>query len=152
VLESVFLSKRLDVRPSSLEDVAARWHRGLERTGWSSRVVRVGRGCWLSSEARVSSAEYEVDGLVWSCGRPVSFILEFAGWSKTQSEVGVSPRSLSWPVGTVPYVRRVRAALESIGVALSSSPSEVEAVPEGATDAAVSLAGAWPGLLVPAHL
>jgi hypothetical protein len=139
MLESAYLSKRLDVHPDNLAEVAARWHRGLEPLRWSSRLVRVGTGFWLASNARARivapHTAYEVRGVMWIGGRPVPLILEFAGWSKTQSELGMCPGSLSWPVGTDRYVRRVRAALEDMSQALSSStPQVVAAQPERATD------------------
>lgn len=85
------------------------------------RMSRVSKGFWLDPEILESAAACKLRGLVWIYGRPVPVILEFAAWSKAQSELGVCPRSLAWPVGTVGYVRRVLAALETMSNALCSS-------------------------------
>ena len=121
MVESAYLSKRLDIRPEDLVEVASRWRRGVEGMRPSPRMARVSKGFWLDSEILDSAASLKVHGLVWTYGRPVRVILEFAVWSKTQSELGVCPRSLVWPVGTVRYVRRVLVALESMSEALCSS-------------------------------
>ncbi len=124
--ETIYLSKRLDIGAGDLAPVAARWHQGLERTRRGSRTARASKGFWLASAATDSAVAYEVRGLIWSCGRPVPVILEFAEWSTTQSEVGVSPRSLTWPVGTGAYFRRVTAALESIGRSLYAATERAD--------------------------
>lgn len=154
MLESAYLSRRLDIRPGDVTEVAARWHRGLERVRWSSRMVRVSSGFWLASDtsdACDSAIAYEVRGLVWTCGRPVPFILEFAEWSRTQSEVGVCPRSLLWPVGTRHYMRRVLAALESMRHTLCVSTHEVDAPCDPATEHADRSERVWTPLPVPVH-
>ena len=125
-MESAYLSKRLDVPPEELTEVASRWSRGLERMRRPSRMARVSPGFWLDSEILDSATALKVHGVVWTCGRPVPVILEFSEWSKTQSELGVCPRSLAWPVGTVRYVRRVLVALESMSEALCSSTHTVD--------------------------
>jgi hypothetical protein len=150
MLESAYLSKRLDICPGNLGDVAARWHRGLERGRGSSRMVRASRGFWLAPGASDSPAAYEVRGLMWTCGRPVPLILEFTEWSKTQSEVGVCPRSLLWPVGTAQYIRRVMAALESLTQTLCSSTVQVDTPYERATEPADRAERIWASLPVPA--
>jgi hypothetical protein len=121
MVESAYLSKRLDIRPEDLVAVASRWRRGLEGMRPSPRMARVSKGFWLDSEILDSFAALKVHGFVWTYGRPVPVILEFAAWSKTQSELGVCPRSIAWPVGTVRYVRRVLVALETMSDALCSS-------------------------------
>lgn len=104
MLESAYLSKRLDLHPGNLADIAERWHRGLERMPWSSRTVRVSPGFWLASDAAGSTLAYEVRGVVWTSGRPVPLILEFSGWSKTESEVGICPLSCGPWAPTATYV------------------------------------------------
>jgi hypothetical protein len=151
MLESAYLSKRLDIRPRNLTEVAARWHSGLERMRWPSRMVRVRCGFWLASEALDSISAYEVRGLVWTCGRPVPVIVEFAEWSKAQSEVGVCPRSLLWPVGTEHYIRGVMAALESVSHTLRPSTHQVDASCERAMEPADHSKRVWTSLRVPAH-
>jgi len=121
MVESAYLSKRLDIRPEDLVEVASCWRHRLEGVRPSPRMARVSKGFWLDSEILESAAACKLHGLVWTYGRPVPVILEFAAWSKAQSELGVCPRSLAWPVGTVGYVRRVVAALETMSNALSSS-------------------------------
>ena len=137
MLDSAHLSKRLDIHPANLADVASRWHRGLDRSPWSSRMARVSGGCWLASDPACSCQAYEVRGVIWTCGRPVPIILEFAGWSRTQSEVGISPRTLTWPVGTDRYMGRVMAALESVSRTLYSSTPVVETPYERAAEPAL---------------
>jgi hypothetical protein len=151
MLESAYLSKRLDIRPGNLMGIAQRWHRGLEPMRWSSRTLRAGRGFWLASDASASPVAYEVRGLAWTCGRPVPLVLEFGEWSETQSEVGVCPRSLSWPVGTEQYIRRVTAALESIGQMMCWSTRQVDPAYERATLPAGRSEGIWTSLPVPTH-
>ncbi len=137
MLDSAYLSKRLDIHPGNLTEVAARWHRGLDRSPWSSRMARVSSGCWLASDAVRLRQAYEVRGVLWTCGRPVPIILEFEGWSKTQSEVGISPRTLTWPVGTDRYIGRVMAVLESVSHTLYSSTLVVDAPYERAEEPAL---------------
>lgn len=151
MLESAYLSKRLDIRPENLVEVAGRWHRGLQRMRWPSRMVRVHGGFWLAADAADSVAAYEVRGLVWTCGRPVQVILEFAGWSKTESEVGVCPHSLLWPVGSELYVGRVVAALESVSRALRSSAYQTAAPSERAVHQVDRSERVRNPLQVPAH-
>ena len=126
MVESVYLSKRLDVRPDELAHVALRWCRGLVPLRQSSRMARVSKGFWLDSELSDSAAAPKVHGFVWTYGRPVPVTLEFTEWSKTQSELGVCPRSLTWPVGTVRYVNRVLLALENMSEELCSSTHTVK--------------------------
>ena len=107
-------------------------------------------GFWLTSDALDSISAYEVRGLVWACGRPVPVFVEFVEWSKTQSEVGVCPRSLSWPVGTQPYVRGVTAALESVSHTLHSN-TYVDAPCERSMEPVDRPERVWTSLRVPAH-
>jgi hypothetical protein len=151
MLDSAHLSKRLDIHPGNLADVAGRWHRGLERMPWSSRMVRVSSGFWLASGSTGSAHAYEVDGVVWTSGRPVPLILEFSGWSKTQSEVGICPRSLLWPVGTERYIRRVMAVLENVSHSVYLSTLQVEAPYEPVREPAARPERIWRSLPVPAH-
>jgi hypothetical protein len=151
MLETAYLSKRLDIRPRNLTEVATRWHRGLERMCWPSRMVRVRYGFWLASDALDSISAYEVRGLVWTFGRPVPVIVEFAEWSKAQSEVGVCPRSLLWPAGTEQYIRRVMAALESVSHTLRSSTHQVDSSSERSIEPADRSKRVWTSLRVPAH-
>ena len=151
MLESAHLSKRLDIHPGNLAEVAARWHRGLERMPWSSRTIRVSRGFWLASDATGSAHAYDVRGVVWTSGRPVPLILEFSQWSATQSEVGICPRSLLWPVGSDRYVRRVMAVLENVSHTLYRSMLQVDAPSESATEPAVRPERVWRSFPVPAH-
>jgi hypothetical protein len=133
MLESAYLSKRLDIPPCDLAEVAARWHQRLRHTRSSSRGVRVSRGFWLASETHDLAAEYVVRGVVWIYGRPVPVIMEFTPWSETRSEVGVSPRTLAWPVGTERYVRRVLVALDSVDQGLCSCIHDIGLQSELAT-------------------
>lgn len=151
MVESAYLSKRLYIPPGNLAEVAARWHGGLERMRFPSGMVRVNGGFWLASDAADSTAAYKVRGLVWTCGRPVQIILEFAGWSKTQSELGVCPRSLLWPVGTERYIRRVMAALECMSHTLRSCTHQVGAPREPAMEPNDRSERVWTPLWVPAH-
>jgi hypothetical protein len=129
MFESAYVSKRFDYHTDNLAEVAAQWHRGLLPVPWVPRTVRVSPRLWLASDAVVGSPDwtwvYKARGLVWIGARPVLLSLEFSKWSETQSEVGVCPRSLSWPVGTDRYRRRVLAALEVISQALCSSTQQV---------------------------
>ena len=149
--ESTYISRRLDIRPGDVADVAARWHRGLRRSQPSSRLVRVSPGFWLSPDAADSADAYEVRGLMWTWGRPVRVTLEFAGWSRTQSEVGVGPRSPGWPVGSAQYVRRVTTALEGLSRALCPSTGRVDASSGRATESAERRGRMRPHLTVPAR-
>ncbi len=127
MVESAYLSKRLDIPTEELAEVASHWCHGLQRMRRCSRMARVSQGFWLDSETLDSAVALKVlRGLVWTYGRPVPVILEFAEWSRTQSELGVSPRGLSWPVGTERYVRRVLLALESMSEALRLSTQPVD--------------------------
>jgi hypothetical protein len=141
--DSAYLSRRLDLHPDDLAEAAARWHKGLKSVPWSSRVLRLSPGFWLASNAQAGNATswpaYEVRGLMWLSGRPLPLILEFSGWSSSQSEVGVCPGGLSWPVGTPRYVRRVQRALELTCEELSSTPCPVSLGGE-ATDPPVTAA------------
>ena len=134
MFESAHFSRRLNVPPTELVEAAAKWHLGLPTVGVGRRSVRVSRGFWLSSDAVVRREEhveqFEVRGVLWTCGRPVPVILEFSPWSKTQSEVGVTPRTLAWPVGAERYQRRVETMLEVVdqtlfAIAYQSAPSVV---------------------------
>ncbi len=129
MFESAFVSKRFDYHPDNLAEVAAEWHRGLVPVPWVPRTVRVSHGLWLAADPVAGSAEgsrvYAVRGVAWVGPRPVPLSLEFTKWSDTRSEVGVCPRSLSWPVGTDRYMRRVHTALEVISDALCASTRRV---------------------------
>lgn len=149
--ESIYLSKRLDIGAGDVAEVAARWHQGLEQMHRGSRMARASKGFWLASAATDSAVAYEVRGLAWTCGRPVPVILEFAEWSATQSEVGVSPRSLLWPVGTGAYFRRVTAALENIGRSLYAATDRGDVPRECQTVAATRLERIRPQLQVTAR-
>jgi hypothetical protein len=144
MFETAYLSKRLDFHPGNLAEAAAYWHRALRPVRWAPRSVRVSYGFWLDSNAVAGSADsvqlYDVRGVVWTSGRPVPVILEFSVWSETQSEVGVSPRCLSWPVGTDRYVRRVDASLEIISQTLCRSTRQVEIPREVTTTAELPVA------------
>ena len=130
MFESAHLSMRCNCHPDKLADAASLWHHGLPRIPWVPRTVRVNNWLWLASSDLFCSEDgnrlYEVRGVVWAGARPVPLNLEFAKWSGTQSVVGVSPRGLSWPVGTDRYVRRVMAVLEVIVQNLNSSTRQIE--------------------------
>ena len=144
MLESAYLSRRLDFHPGNLAEAAGYWHRALRPLRWAPRLVRVSYGFWLDSNAVVGNSDtlrlYDVRGVLWTSGRPVPVILEFFGWSETQSEVGVGPRCLSWPVGTDRYVRRVEASLEIISETLCWSTRQVEVPREISTTAELPVA------------
>ena len=108
-------------------------------------------GFWLASDALDSTSAYGVRGLVWSCGRPVPVLVEFVEWSKTQSEVGVCPRSLLWPVGTEQYIRRVVAGLESVSHTLRLSTHQVDAPRKRSMEPSDRSERVWTSLRVPAH-
>ncbi len=150
MLESAYLSKRLDIPPGDLAEVAARWHHRLGRTPSFSRRVRVSRSFWLASETRDLAEAYVVRGVVWIYGRPVPLIIEFTPWSETQSEVGVCPRALTWPVGTERYVRRVMVALDSVDRGLCSCRHDVGVQSESAPAPVGRPERIWPHLPVPA--
>jgi hypothetical protein len=129
MFESTYVSKRLDYHPDNLAECAAQWHRGLLPVPWVRGTVRVSDGFWLASTCVLGCADenlvYRAQGLAWVGARPVPLGLEFSKWSETESEVGVVPRGLSWPVGTDRYVHRVLAGLEVISQALCPSTRQV---------------------------
>ena len=115
MLESLHFSRRLDVSPQQLVDAADRWHHKLHRASWPSRSLHATKRFWLSTESVARSTEfveqYEVRGVLWTCGRPIPVILDFSQYSTTQSEIGITPCAMSWPVGTECYGHRVKSVL-----------------------------------------
>jgi hypothetical protein len=129
MVESAYLSRRLDIRPDQMVEVASRWSRGLAHRRRPFGRVCVRKGFWLDPETRDSASTLKMHGVVWAYGRPVPVILEFTAWSKTKSEVGVCPRTLAWPVGTAGYVRVVLLALGSMSEALCAWAHAVVSIP-----------------------
>ena len=92
---------------------------------------------------------YEVRGTLWDCGRPVPMVLELSQWSDTESEIGLSPRCLSWPVGSERYQRHVKSLLEGLALELTSGAQVLETprpplptpFPTGATSSFLQLGG-----------
>jgi hypothetical protein len=121
MMQSAYLSKRIDIDPRDLEEVAGGWHSRLSGKPRAFGMVRACKGFWLGEQTPDLAAAYAARGLVWTDGRPVPVILECTQWSESESELGVYPRTLGWPVGTARYARRVLAALDDISEALYSS-------------------------------
>jgi hypothetical protein len=122
---SAYISRRLDIDPRELPNIASEWHHRLRSIRMAPRSVRLGNGFWLASDAEHGGVDplmlYEVPGVVWINGRPVLVKLEFSMWSDTLSEIGVRPKGISWPVGTDRYERRVEAAFDVVSASLSLS-------------------------------
>ena len=69
MLESAYLSRRLDLHPGNLAEAAGYWHRALRPLRWDPRLVRVSYGFWLDSTLLSGTpTPYDCTTSVASCG------------------------------------------------------------------------------------
>jgi hypothetical protein len=121
---TAFISRRLDIHPSSVPAVVAEWHRSLPAVTAVRGFVRLGPRLWLADAPEGGGCDpfqmYVVPGVLWLWGRPVRVHLEFSMWSNSDSQLSLRPAHLAWPVRTEGYALRARSVLDDVVDALAA--------------------------------
>jgi hypothetical protein len=118
MIDTAFISARMDMHPAAVDTAVAEWHRGLPDVSVARSFVRLGHRFWLATQPQVASADplqfYAVRGILWIAGWPVRVILECSMWSATLSQVAIRPAHLAWPVSSPSYWSRAAAVLDDV--------------------------------------
>ncbi len=119
--DSVFVARRVQVSPGLIGPALQEWHRDASRKE-PFRMYRGGPSLWLANEPTDLREEpfpiAELSGLLWISPWPLKVTVEWAPWSDDETEVGLRPNRLAWPVGTDRYWRATRAALAELAASL----------------------------------
>jgi hypothetical protein len=118
MIDTTFVSTRLNVPPSGIHTAIGKWHQSLPSITMARRYVRFGPRLWLATESQQASSDplqlYAVRGILWMNGQPIRVDLELSKWSATVSELALRPAHLAWPVRTERYACRAAQILEDV--------------------------------------
>jgi len=122
--ETRFISRKLEVHPSSVPTRASEWHRSLPSVRAVPGFVRTGARLWLDREPRFGSPDplqmYVVPGILWLKVIPIQVHLEISMWSETVSQLSLRPARLTWPVRSGGYALQAAAVLDELGAVLAA--------------------------------
>jgi hypothetical protein len=120
--KSAYIARRLAVEPSSARRAIAECQRETFQVTLPGGSQRVTARLVLASEPETRGLSaiqlFQRRGTLWIGFWPVRVHLECTAWSETESELGLRPSNLKWPVRTERYARAGVAILQEIGEAL----------------------------------
>jgi hypothetical protein len=127
---SVYLAQRLRVEPTT----AQRLFNTLRPGKAGADETRVGKWfhsrLWLAAEAEPPSLDplqlSKRRGILWIGPWPIKVLLECTIWSETESELGLRPRHLRWPVGGTSYFHAATAVLHEVAQCLMTGDRATE--------------------------
>ena len=118
MIDTAFVSTRLNIHPASIQGALSKWHQSLPPVMRACSCVRFESRLWLAAVPEQGYSDpdqlYAVRGMLWMNGRPIRVGLECSMWSGTVSQLALRPARLAWPVRTDRYGRRAAQVLEDV--------------------------------------
>jgi hypothetical protein len=118
MIDTAFVSTRLNLHPSSAQSALTEWHQSLPPVTRAREFVRCENRLWLAALPEQGNSDpnqlYAVRGILWVNGRPIRVGLECSMWSHTVSQLALRPAHLAWPVRNGRYGRRAAQVLEDV--------------------------------------
>ena len=118
MIDTAYVSTRLNIHPSSAQGALREWHQSLPVVMRTRGCVRFESRLWLAAMPEQGSLDpdqlYTVRSTLWMNGLPIRVGLECSMWSDTVSQLAIRPERLAWPVRTDRYGRRAAQVLEDV--------------------------------------
>lgn len=127
---SVYLAQRLRVDPTKAQRLFDVWRPGRVGADGSHVGRKFQSRLWLAAEPELPSLDplqlSQRKGILWIGPWPIKVMLECTIWSVTESELGLRPHNLQWPVGGTMYFRAATVALKEVVQCLMASDHAAE--------------------------